>query len=77
MILHRMRSEEPDESYFEYSSDFIPPKNAFAVLGSPEKPAEDIGLLYKRGQKIQGGVVDECCKKSCTISEMRTYCLPK
>lgn len=70
-MMLRLRSAEPDESDVEYSGQFLAPKNAFAVLGSPKKPVQDISLLYKRGQI---GVVDECCKKSCTINELKTYC---
>ena len=38
---------------------------------------EPENLLAKtRRIRMYGGIVDECCKKSCTIEELSAYCLP-
>lgn len=31
----------------------------------------DVNAIMKRSEV---GVVDECCKKSCSVSTLRTYC---
>lgn len=31
----------------------------------------DVNAIMKRNEV---GVVDECCKKSCSVSTLRTYC---
>lgn len=52
--------------------DFFDSKAAFSLLGISKKSIKNGGVYFFRSIR---GAHDECCTKSCTIRELRQYCL--
>ncbi|XP_074605316.1 LIRP-like [Brevipalpus obovatus] len=64
-----MNSNSPDDP--EYPAYFLDQTTAYSVLGSTRKPARENAVYLIRHTR---GVADECCRKSCTHDELKSYC---
>ncbi|XP_055912896.1 probable insulin-like peptide 3 [Eupeodes corollae] len=66
------KSIAPEEDYkSDFEDDFI---NALEY--SPFMSKQLLETLTKTRRR-RLGIADECCKKACTMDELKTYCRPK
>ena len=70
----------PVASPLELTSSFIKQeveensRSSGATTTSDNTKLTDSAQAVKRGRNIRG-VVDECCRRSCSIADLRTYCM--
>lgn len=62
--------EGASDDYPHEDSEYLETKSSFSLLSGPQsKRGEEV--LFNRNVR---GIVEECCHKSCSISQMRQYC---